>query len=115
MRRPGEYFATYRDGVLTAEYDAFACAHCNRSVFLKGGKDATADGAIVAPQPHWQSDGMGICLMCCGRFERGLLCPACHAEQNTAEGRINGKCKNFERQLEARERAETLYQAVRAA
>lgn len=113
MRRPGEYLATYRDGVLTGEYDGFACAHCNRTVVLKAATDPTSAGSILAPQPHWDSEEMGVCLMCSdGAGNRGLLCPQCHADQNSSTGRVDGKCKNFERQLEQRERGAALYRSV---
>ena len=51
MHRPGEYAATYRDGVLTAEMDAFACAHCG----------ATKRFA----EAHLYMQGPGVVARCC--------------------------------------------------
>jgi hypothetical protein len=84
--------------VLTAVHDAFACCHCNATVFLKAAADPTSQGAILYGQPHWQSENMGVCLACTDGFQRGLICPACEAEQHRT-----GKCINFERRLELRE------------
>jgi hypothetical protein len=98
MRRPGGTAVAYRDGIVTAQNDTFNCAHCDTTVFLKAGVDPTSDGAIVHKQPHWQSDGMGVCLMCAGT-DRGLLCPSCHKIQNE-----RGGCRNFMRRLEAYEK-----------
>lgn len=99
MRRPGAYLQTFRDGHSTAEYDSFSCSHCNCTVILKAGVDPTHSGAIVAAQPHWQSDGMEVCLACTDGQYRGLICPACAKEQHRL-----GRCVNFERRLEMSEK-----------
>jgi hypothetical protein len=105
MRRPGGTVLLYRDGVLVSERDTYNCAHCGTTVILRGGADPTQDGAISDAQPHWESDGMGVCLQCCGlNGERGLLCPSCHKKQNTLPIDQGGGCRNFERRLDQYEK-----------
>jgi hypothetical protein len=96
VRHPGgTAIAWDAEGRVVEQYDSFNCAHCGVTVLLKGGKDPTHDGAIAHPQPHWQSDQMGVCLMCSDGYFRGLLCPPCHERQNKSGG-----CANFERRLD---------------
>jgi hypothetical protein len=109
VRRPGGTLETWdrRTGKRTAIHDTFNCAHCGVTCVLKAGIDPTHGGSIVNPQPHWQSDGMGVCLQCNDGFMRGLLCPVCHQHQNK-----HGGCVNFEKKLEQLERRTRLFQLV---
>lgn len=108
MRHPGGTAVSNRQGYETAICDTFNCAHCGVTVPLRAGVDPTADGSILVKQPHWKSDGMGVCLMCSDGFMRGLLCPPCHERQNR-----EGGCRNFERQIDLIEKKQlsvaTLY------
>ena len=88
-----------KDNDASARFDTFNCCHCDATIILRAGTDPTHDGSILAPQPHWQSNGMGVCLMCKDSWSRGLICPDCHKIQNT-----QGGCRSFMRRLEAYEK-----------
>jgi hypothetical protein len=109
MRHPGGTAVSWdKEGRIVEQYDTFNCAHCGVTVLLKGGKDPSQDGSIAHPQPHWKSDGMGVCLQCNDGYFRGLLCPTCHEHQNK-----HGGCKNFEKRLEQMERRSRLLNLVK--
>ena len=125
MRRPTGYAMAYRDGHRTEEHDTFSCAHCGNEFFVRPGVDPTTPGAItnVRPGPEHQGVG-GVCLQCKNDFDRGLLCPKCEKEQSAGGGEAKpgeivissigavGKCRNFERRLEAYERRSAFRRAV---
>lgn len=97
------------EGNVTERYDTFNCSHCGTTCVLRAGVDPTHDGSILAPQPHWQSDGMGVCLMCKDGWSRGLICPACHKQQNA-----HGGCFPFQKRLELSERRQRCISSILA-